>query len=207
MKKIFFSAFVLILLFSTVSCSINSSSADPEKDLIESLEAQISELKKYQSEYEAVHGQLSESIAAALDSISTDTNASPSPSDTDTLEKAVGFQYTVEAQRAKITGYVGDEIDLVIPSSIDGYEVFAIGDSAFAGTKIRSVIVSDGVESIGWFAFDGCAQLSAVTLPSSINSIGYSAFGGDTSNLTIYCHNGSFALKFAQSFGISYAVI
>lgn len=202
MKKIFFSAFVLILLFSTVSCSINSSSADPEKDLIESLEAQISELKKYQSEYEAVHGQLSESIAAALDSISTDGT---SPSDTET--NAIGFQYTVEAQRAIITGYAGDEVDLVIPSSIDGYEVFAIADGAFSDMKIRSVIISDGVESIGWFAFDGCVRLSAVTLPSSINSIGYSAFGGNTSDLTIYCHNGSFALRFAQSFGISYAVI
>lgn len=202
MKKIFFSAFVLILLFGMISCSVNSPSSEPSQELIESLEAQISMLEKQQAQYVSEHNQLSESIAAALDSISTDGT---SPSDTET--NAIGFQYTVEAQRAIITGYAGDEVDLVIPSSIDGYEVFAIADGAFSDMKIRSVIISDGVESIGWFAFDGCVRLSAVTLPSSINSIGYSAFGGNTSDLTIYCHNGSFALRFAQSFGISYAVI
>ena len=202
MRKIFFSAFISVLLFSMISCSINSPSADSDKSLLESLEAQISELKKHQAEHEAVYDQLYESIAA-IGSISTDSTSQV----TDTANKAEGFQYSVEAQVATITGYVGDEVNLVIPSSIDGYEVVAIADGAFSDMKIRTVIVSDGVESIGWFAFDGCVHLTAVTLPSSVASIGYSAFGGDTSKLTIYCHNGSFALRFAQSFGISYAVI
>ena len=122
MKKIFFSAFIAVLLFSLISCTINSPSANSDNTFLESLEAQISDLKKHQSEYEVMHGQLSESIAA-IESISTDSN---SPSATDIPTKNVGFQYTVEAQGAIITGYVGNEVNRVIPSSIDGYDVYAI---------------------------------------------------------------------------------
>ena len=202
MKKIFFSAFVLILLFGMISCSVNSPSFEPSQELIESLEAQLSMLEKQQAQYVSEHNQLSESIAAALDSISTDGT---SPSDTET--NAIGFQYTVEAQRAIITGYAGDEVDLVIPSSIDGYEVFAIADGAFSDMKIRSVIISDGVENVGWFAFNGCTSLCSVTVPSSVKSIGHLAFGEGQERLTIYCHSGSFALAYAKSYGLTYTVI
>ena len=43
-------------------------------------------------------------------------------------------------------------------------------------SSITSVIISDGVTSIGSEAFDGCSGLTSVTIPNSVTSIGNSAF-------------------------------
>ena len=41
---------------------------------------------------------------------------------------------------------------------------------------IKSVIIEDGITSIGSFAFSGCTNLTSVTIPDSVTSIGNSAF-------------------------------
>ncbi len=208
MKKAVFSiVFSVILIFSFVSCALNSQSPVTSDSMIASLEGQLSSLKNEQEAYESHRLEVLESLEAKINALSSQAPTVSDPSTDSTADTVLGFKYTIEDDRAIITGFVGEEKNIVIPSSIDGYTVSKIADRAFADSKLKSVIVSDGIESIGWFAFDGCVFLSAVTIPQSVTSIGYSAFGSDPSELTIYCHNGSFALKFAQSFGLSYAVI
>ena len=53
--------------------------------------------------------------------------------------------------------------------------------------NIRTVIISEGVTSIGNYAFSGCANLSGITIPSGVTSIGNHAFMGcaDLSSITI----------------------
>ena len=46
------------------------------------------------------------------------------------------------------------------------------------GTNIKSVIIENGVTSIGGYAFYGCTGLTSVTIPDSVTSIGDSAFYG-----------------------------
>jgi len=70
---------------------------------------------------------------------------------------------------------------VIIPSVIDGYTVTEIGRDAFnntngdTGTYISSVVIPDGVTSIGDYAFYN-NNLKSVTIPSSVTSIGRSAF-------------------------------
>ena len=45
-------------------------------------------------------------------------------------------------------------------------------------TKILSVVVEPGVESVGNYAFYGCSGLTSVTIPEGVTSIGSSAFSG-----------------------------
>ncbi|MCD7748399.1 MAG: leucine-rich repeat protein, partial [Firmicutes bacterium] len=47
--------------------------------------------------------------------------------------------------------------------------------------RITSVIIEDGVTSIGNYAFYGCTSLESVAIPDSVTSIGYMAFSGCTS--------------------------
>ncbi len=57
-------------------------------------------------------------------------------------------------------------------------------DSPFAGnTKITTVVIEDGVTTIGDNMFNGCTGLETVTIPDSVTNIGESAFQ-DCSSLT-----------------------
>jgi hypothetical protein len=42
--------------------------------------------------------------------------------------------------------------------------------------KIKEVVVNDGAKAIGEYAFKGCKELTAVTVPSTVVEIGSHAF-------------------------------
>jgi hypothetical protein len=89
-----------------------------------------------------------------------------------------GFSYTVDSNNnATITGYNGTSADVDIPSTIGGYNVAAIGESAFNGNgTITSVIIPDSVTSIGSLAFYYCGNLRSVAMGNNVITIGGGAF-------------------------------
>ncbi len=74
-----------------------------------------------------------------------------------------------------VTGYTGNDYDVVIPNEIDGTTVTAIGDMAFTNKALETVVIPDTVTSIGYGAFSYC-YLTSVTLPSNLETISDSAF-------------------------------
>ncbi len=209
MKKFLIILFTSVIILSALTACGNTSPADDtaKSDYstdIAALESQIAQLQSNYSVSDSESKKRLEELTALLNSLKETSAVTQDTTDADTVQ---GFQYTLEGGLATITGYTGTEQNLVIPASIDGHRVVAIGESAFAELPIKSVIISTGVEEIGWFAFDGCTKLSAITVPSSVKSIGYCALGTAESSLTVYCHQGSFALEYAKSYGLTYAII
>ena len=92
------------------------------------------------------------------------------------------FTYSLDKENnATITGYNGNVSALIIPETLDGYPVVAIGNSAFRNkTALRSVVIPDSVVSIGAGAFARCTTLSNVQLSKNLNKMGAIAFGGCT---------------------------
>ncbi len=185
---------------------INSQLASYERE-ISALQAKIDSLESSQAEQDSENAKLLEELKAQLDNIKA---SAENQKNTDTEEGetiTTGFKYIVTGDTATITGYSGEDKQLVIPSSVDGYRVVSIADGAFENTDIKTVIISDGISSIGWFAFNGCHALTSITIPASVVEIGYSALGTAGSSATIYCHSDSFALSYAKSYGLKYTVI
>ena len=92
------------------------------------------------------------------------------------------YTYDVWYDEVTITKYTGSDTNLVIPSTLGGYPVTAIGDEAFAYCEfITSLVIPEGVTSIGWNAFERCEGLIELSLPDSLSKIGIEAFAYCTS--------------------------
>ncbi|MCR5352712.1 MAG: leucine-rich repeat domain-containing protein, partial [Clostridiales bacterium] len=88
------------------------------------------------------------------------------------------FTFSIENGKATITGYNGTDTDIVIPSTLGGYPVTAIGTEAFMESGLTSVVIPEGVTSIGDSAFMLNYNLYSVTIPQSVTYIGSSALSG-----------------------------
>jgi hypothetical protein len=91
-----------------------------------------------------------------------------------TAEQALdaGWHYRVNAdnESVTITDYRGGEMDLRIPSEIDGKAVIAIGEAAFS----EEWDWGDG----GSVIWQGRGWFNSITFPSSVRTIGQNAFRG-----------------------------
>lgn len=189
------------------------------EDLADEVIAVRTELFADRVEYEARIDALEERLAAVMaqkdPGSSSDTEGAgesekdpPSTPDTEGDTDAEkdpyeDFQFLVSDGRATLNAYVGKATQVQIPATYGGCPVVAIADRAFENkTRVQSVILPSGIETVGWFAFSGCVALKDVTLPESVRSISYGAFLNCSSSMVIRCAADSYAEQYAQSYGI-----
>lgn len=110
-----------------------------------------------------------------------------------------GTKYTPDAMRSMMSGdavrvkaadfvieagvlleYHGELADVVVPDTVRG-----IGNRAFSGKAIESVVLPEGLEWISdgqingeWGAFSRCDRLRRIRIPQSVSVIGAGAFSG-----------------------------
>ena len=160
MKKLLFSVLLLLLISCfLVSCDNVDGIPDESADVTENSSEESSE------------------------------ESSEAPKQTET--PATDFEYTVtEYNTIFINKYKGTDKHVVIPSHIDGIEVvvlFGVPDKyekdwavegVFQNTDIETVVIPKTVVSIGYCAFDGCKNLSKVTIEegSELKTIDSAAF-------------------------------
>ncbi len=89
--------------------------------------------------------------------------------------------FTVDENGA-LTGYTGDEIDIVVPRIVNGIYVNSVADGAFENAGLRSVGFLPAMTTIGNSAFKNCDSLEYIRA-AGCAVIGDSAFEG-CDNLT-----------------------
>ena len=99
------------------------------------------------------------------------------------LQATEGLVFTLSQDGTEyfVTDYTGTAAEVYVPATHEGLPVTTIrhyGDGdAFAYCKqLTSVTLPDSITSIGGGAFLACSQLTSVTLPDSLVSIGEDAF-------------------------------
>ena len=87
------------------------------------------------------------------------------------------WTYSGGSDGVTITGYTGSEKNLVVPATLDGNAVTAIGAKAFhKNTSLRSITIPGTVKTIGANAFRDCTEFRTVTLNEGLVSIAANAF-------------------------------
>lgn len=76
-----------------------------------------------------------------------------------------------------LTKYNGENTQLFLPSSIDGYTVTGLSSRIFASNfKYTKIVLPNTIQTISSNAFDCCYYLEYVNIPSSVWSIGKEVF-------------------------------
>lgn len=91
------------------------------------------------------------------------------------------FDIITENNNASIKGIIGRSTSLVLPDTIDGYKVVTISKGAFKNNKdLQSVIIPEGIRTMGEEVFSGCTTLTHVELPTTLSRISKNAFANCT---------------------------
>ena len=91
--------------------------------------------------------------------------------------------FVFDGKTGTIVGYNGNETDITLPSVIKGVPVVSIGDYAFEGKGIESLVIPDSVEYIGKEAFAN-NDLGDVRIPND-TSFSPDSFNGNGAELVI----------------------
>ena len=92
--------------------------------------------------------------------------------------------------------------EITIPGSVEYIDAYAFNSC----TSLITVKLNEGLIIIEKGAFSYCDALTKITIPNSVNRIHKEAFMG-CKKLTLQCHSGSYAEKYAKESNIPYEIV
>lgn len=104
------------------------------------------------------------------------------------IQNRLGGEGDFDFDNGVIKEYLGSDVDLVIPSTINGEAVVEIDELAFWDTDIETVFIPESIKTIGNHAFYNCLALNKVTFEGEPPAFGYGVFLDSSYDTVFYCH-------------------
>lgn len=118
-----------------------------------------------------------------------------------------------DSDGVEVCKYLAVDTKATIPAKIKGKPIISVDfynrsdDSAKAGLgSLTDLILEEGIERIGDWAFDGCDKLESLTIPRSVYDISSTAFN-NCKNLTVKAYKGSVAETAAKIQKVRYEIL
>ena len=120
------------------------------------------------------------------------------------------FEYYVDNNTAVITKYKGNDEFVVIPETLDGYQVKTIKSKAFDNNEsMKKVFINKSIRTISEKAFESCSSLEELYFSDSVTSVKDSSFSNCESLHKLYMlavvtpqygtqRNGTYAIKYER---------
>ena len=114
-----------------------------------------------------------------------------------------------------VSGYIGYgnnypkyKGDIVIPESVEyegnTYSVTSISSHTFEGcSEVTSITIPSSIKSIGSYAFSFCSSLTSITIPNAVTTIYKNTFEYCSSLISIYIHSGITSIATGAFMGCS----
>ena len=147
-------------------------------------------------------GYMTNSVSVPIvgnESLNVDIPLYPIPAERPETSAGI-FEYREKNGGIEIVRYYGGHDDVVIPKTIDGKSVMYIGSFSFANSRVKSVVIPEGVIAIYDNAFSYCSELETAVLPSSLREIGRQAYISCKKLDSINIPNGVQTIEY-QTFG------
>ena len=186
--------------------SDTNKSTSANDDRIKELEAMIQTILTNKELSDSESTKEIDRLKAEIEELKSQSNKSTEKETQPEENEQQQFKYTIVNGMASITEISSSEKNIVIPYIIDEYKVYSIASEALSSKNVESIVISAGIEKIDWFAFKNCPNLTSITIPDTVNSIGYGAFDNASKSFVIRCSKDSFAHRYAQSYGITYDI-
>lgn len=156
LKKWAFALSVLSISAALTACSVSSSEQDVNSAVTENADVIIK--------------------TKTTDNKTTTVNETETNGTAETILEIVepaadDFEFEESDGEITIKKYKGDSKSVRIPAEIDGKPVTVIGSYSFEYSKIRKLIIPEGVTAIKRGAFKDCKKLEDIVFPESIISI------------------------------------
>ena len=92
--------------------------------------------------------------------------------------------------------------DFILPAALT-----VIEENAFSGLSMTVVMLPEGLEEIGAYAFKDCSELTEIYIPDSVISMDNDIFQNCSSELTIFGHTGKMGEAYANLYGIEFVAL
>lgn len=150
-------------------------------------------------------GQFKAGLAKSIDHVYGTTFQNEQQYNEGTLVSSDGFNFKLRQDNiAEVVGYDGSDVDVVIPSNYENYEVVRIAPYAFSKkNNIINVIVPDTVTTIGKEAFYDCCKLEKIEYPKKLLYIGDNCFNNCISLQSAYIPEGTLHIGRRAYYGCS----